>query len=692
MKKNIIATLLFGFGAIAAITVQAQTIKIDTLNNDIVIPGDIERDHLEEDQHEKGNEIPSKEEAEIRKMFGKALATPPPSSAASGGGCCAPVFPTTYPAFKPCFCPVVINSAPMEPTATNSNIGFEVENVDKGISNWIFFMGMNKPWLAYTNSQAWFECERYYTGNMTTTGTASGFWAHEWKPSQYIDFEKRTAIMTMDAPPNSNQPTDVVGAFPVVPKSITNTENKHALRLNRPEDPPGFDNYREKIWGSYNSAVMAVRKIRIYRSNPYLAYKYAVALSNHFGHGVGHDSYFRVQVYKLKNGGDCASSTDLNNCCDELCCEGVFINAKAGNEVPGLKTNPNKSSTWGSGGRLGIQGDAKFKDWTTNTINFLPYMVGEEYHDFIIAVTASYCKGGHDYGYAYLDLEPSAGITYSGLLKSGSNILFEGPANNSYGIGGSQTPERFQWKVYKVVSGSDVLIYTSSNDTVNTKFNYQFTDEGTYKVKVDIESGFTSANCPTTGLGCEKSYERTVVIAPSNEAFLLSCSDCIGSFAPLVNNKYVLSAWVKQDHIPTGGITTFTDPRIEVSYIYTGTPVPSVEIFIPSGPIIDGWQKVEKEFTIPANATSIQIDLKGYATNETGRNVYYDDIRVFPFRADMKSFVYDPASQKLMAQMDENNYATFYEYDEEGKLKRVKKETERGVMTIKEAGSNSSKR
>ena len=50
----------------------------------------------------------------------------------------------------------------------------------------------------------------------------------------------------------------------------------------------------------------------------------------------------------------------------------------------------------------------------------------------------------------------------------------------------------------------------------------------------------------------------------------------------------------------------------------------------------------------------------------------------------MKSYVYDPRSMRLMSELDANNYATFYEYDDEGKLVRVKKETERGVMTLKE--------
>jgi hypothetical protein len=44
-----------------------------------------------------------------------------------------------------------------------------------------------------------------------------------------------------------------------------------------------------------------------------------------------------------------------------------------------------------------------------------------------------------------------------------------------------------------------------------------------------------------------------------------------------------------------------------------------------------------------------------------------------------------------MAELDENNYATFYEYDLEGGLVRVKKETEKGVYTIQETRSNSPK-
>ena len=64
--------------------------------------------------------------------------------------------------------------------------------------------------------------------------------------------------------------------------------------------------------------------------------------------------------------------------------------------------------------------------------------------------------------------------------------------------------------------------------------------------------------------------------------------------------------------------------------------------------------------------------------------MYVDDIRMHPFNANMKSYVYDPVTLRLSAELDENNYASFYEYDEEGQLVRVKKETSQGIKTIKE--------
>lgn len=65
--------------------------------------------------------------------------------------------------------------------------------------------------------------------------------------------------------------------------------------------------------------------------------------------------------------------------------------------------------------------------------------------------------------------------------------------------------------------------------------------------------------------------------------------------------------------------------------------------------------------------------------------MYFDDIRIQPFNASMKASVYDPFSLRLMAELDDRNYATLYEYDKDGILVRVKQETEKGIYTIQES-------
>lgn len=161
------------------------------------------------------------------------------------------------------------------------------------------------------------------------------------------------------------------------------------------------------------------------------------------------------------------------------------------------------------------------------------------------------------------------------------------------------------------------------------------------------------------------------------------CVDCIQSFAPIPGKKYLISAWVKE----SGAALTrasYTYPQIIVS-------CPSASFtssaFTAEGRIIDGWQRIEKTFTIPDTATDLEIRLAC-----SSGDCFFDDIRILPFDGSLKSYVYDPVSMKLTAELDERNYATLYEYDEEGKLVRVKKETEKGVMTIQENRNKTKKK
>jgi hypothetical protein len=105
--------------------------------------------------------------------------------------------------------------------------------------------------------------------------------------------------------------------------------------------------------------------------------------------------------------------------------------------------------------------------------------------------------------------------------------------------------------------------------------------------------------------------------------------------------------------------------------------------FTVSGNIIDGWQRIEGKFIVPHSGIKFTLRLEC----ESG-DCYFDDIRIFPSGGSMKTYVYDPVTLRLSAILDEEHFATFYEYDEDGNLIRVKKETERGIMTIQENKSS----
>lgn len=156
------------------------------------------------------------------------------------------------------------------------------------------------------------------------------------------------------------------------------------------------------------------------------------------------------------------------------------------------------------------------------------------------------------------------------------------------------------------------------------------------------------------------------------------CSECVTSFSPKAG-KYIVSAWVKEANASESTIS-YTKPSIKIHFDGNSTVAYTITT---QGKIIDGWQKMEAFIEIPTTANS--IELKFVVSSDTA---FFDDVRFFPTDGSMMSYVYDPTSLRLMAELDERNYATLYEYDEEGKLIRIKKETEKGIMTIQENRDN----
>lgn len=163
----------------------------------------------------------------------------------------------------------------------------------------------------------------------------------------------------------------------------------------------------------------------------------------------------------------------------------------------------------------------------------------------------------------------------------------------------------------------------------------------------------------------------------------------IDKFSPLQNKKMLLSIWVRETE-PDCKPLTYNKNSLEISFEHTDNTTTGLPVFMPTGNIIDGWQRYEAAFTIPADANALKIKLNSDPANT--EPVYWDDLRIHPYNSNLKSFVYNKNNLRLMAELDENNYSSFFEYDDDGTLVRVKKETTDGIKTITETRSSLQKK
>lgn len=151
----------------------------------------------------------------------------------------------------------------------------------------------------------------------------------------------------------------------------------------------------------------------------------------------------------------------------------------------------------------------------------------------------------------------------------------------------------------------------------------------------------------------------------------------------LGTGKFTMSMWVASDGSQVADHGTNTNLWVDAAYS-DGTTTTYSSHLVPTGKVIDGWQRIEGEITVPTGTTGISLRFHTYSGTGTAPTYHFDDIRVFPSKANIITSVYHPITYRLMAVLDANNFATFYHYDEEGKLFTVQKETIAGIKTIKE--------
>ncbi len=146
----------------------------------------------------------------------------------------------------------------------------------------------------------------------------------------------------------------------------------------------------------------------------------------------------------------------------------------------------------------------------------------------------------------------------------------------------------------------------------------------------------------------------------------------------LIKGKtYVFSAWVSKDDTRK---ISYSDVNLSV-HQHAGGITWNYIVDSPTikrGKVIEGWQKIEFEFTPTVHDAIIGIQMSGSGYT------YVDDIRISPKTGGIITHVYDPVNFRLKATLNANNYATFYFYDEEGNLHLTKQETERGIQTLTE--------
>ncbi|MGD1846502.1 MAG: hypothetical protein ACFB10_14035, partial [Salibacteraceae bacterium] len=162
---------------------------------------------------------------------------------------------------------------------------------------------------------------------------------------------------------------------------------------------------------------------------------------------------------------------------------------------------------------------------------------------------------------------------------------------------------------------------------------------------------------------------------------------------PLTPNgqkELVLSAWVSR-YAPPGEVSLhhdFASSGLSVNITprdAAGNNLSATLSAQPTGAVIEGWLRIELTFTVPASTTELRVFWEAGANagpNATDQYVYVDDLRIFPKLGNLQSYVYDPSTFRLSATLDQNNFARYYYYDEEGNLFLVKTETVEGIMTL----------
>jgi hypothetical protein len=224
-------------------------------------------------------------------------------------------------------------------------------------------------------------------------------------------------------------------------------------------------------------------------------------------------------------------------------------------------------------------------------------------------------------------------------------------------------------KIYSSVGygyDSQLPVIQGNNASRDELFFESFDDPASVNYSMSIEP------LPHTG--------KYSVNAVGNSSYVLN------STSLQTGKSYTISLWTNSG---VGHAANYAAINANVGvklafYDESNTLISTTSLIQPSGNVIEGWQRIEGNFSVPSGTKTTKVNLRTSPTSGMAYSYYFDDIRIFPTLSNVSTSVYDAMNFRVSAVLDANNYATFYSYDEEGKLFLVRKETIDGIKTIKE--------
>ena len=157
------------------------------------------------------------------------------------------------------------------------------------------------------------------------------------------------------------------------------------------------------------------------------------------------------------------------------------------------------------------------------------------------------------------------------------------------------------------------------------------------------------------------------------------------------NKTYLLKYWVYHDD--GVGITFIQDLNLE--FRSNGNPINSPDIQTSSVGYekvrVGNWDLITHEITTtvptyPNLFSNVEIKLITQSPDYS-----FDDLLFIPIEASSKCISYNCENDRVEAEFDSEHFATFFDYDHEGRLIRKRKETYRGVKNIAETFYNTPK-